>query len=177
MLVLIFIIVGCAIGFFIHCRDWGFESMAFLSAIIGGLLGSLIGLVLSLFIGAGAATETVLVDEYNIYALADNSQYEGYVFGNAFLVTGQGKEDKMYQFMYIEEGKGYAFGEAKASNSYLNYLADDDTAPSVQIYQEQYKSDFVKWLTGFDYFIDEYEYIFWLPPDAEIIDSFIVDFE
>lgn len=179
---MIFIIlpIVCSLIGFIYCAcEWGqIDGEAFLYGLLGLLIGVLIALILLLFVGVLAPTETVLVEEHNIYALADNSRYESYVSGNAFLIRGHGKEDLVYQFMYIKDGKGYAFMEAEATKSYLNYLVDANDTPKVEIYQEKFTSNFVRWLLGADSFGDSVtEYIFWLPPDAKIIDSFIVDFE
>lgn len=178
MILLIVPIIGFIIGFGYSIWEWGrLDGEAFLGGFMGALIGLLVAVLLLLLIGAFAPTEMVLVDEYNIYALADNSRYESYVSGNAFLIRGHSKEDLVYQFMYIKDGKGYAFMEAEATKSYLNYLSDTNGTPKVEIYNEKYTSDFVSWLIGANVIGDNKEYIFWLPQDAKIVDSFIVDFE
>ena len=178
MIFLIIPIIGFFIGFGYSIWEWGrLDGDALLYGMMGLLLGLLFAIVLVLLIGAFTPTEMVLVDEYNIYALADNSRYESYVSGNAFLIRGHSKEDLVYQFMYIKDGKGYAFMEADATKSYLNYLSDANGTPKVEIYCEKYTSDFMSWLIGADLFGSDQEYIFWLPQDAKIVDSFIVDFE
>lgn len=178
MILLIVPIIGFIIGFGYSIWEWGcLDGEAPLYGIIGLFLGLLFAILLLLLIGAMAPTEMVLVDEYNIYALADNSRYESYVSGNAFLIRGHSKEDLVYQFMYIKDGKGYAFMEAEATKSYLNYLSDTNNTPKVEIYCEKYTSDFVSWLIGEYLFEGNKEYIFWLPQDAKIVDSFIIDFE
>lgn len=178
MILLIVPIIGFFIGFGYSIWEWGsLDGDAFLYGFFGLLIGFLLAGLLCLLIGGCASTEMVLVDEYNIYALADNSRYESYVSGNAFLIRGHGEEDLVYQFMYIKDGKGYAFMEAEATKSYLNYLSDAGGTPKVEIYGEKYASDFVAWLIGADMFEGDKEYIFWLPQDAKIVDSFIVDFE
>ena len=178
MILLIVPIIGFFIGFGYSIWEWGrLDGDAFLYGFFGLLIGFLLAGLLCLLIGGCAPTEMVLVDEYNIYALADNSRYESYVSGNAVLIRGNSKEDLVYQFMYIKDGKGYAFMEAEATKSYLNYLSDAGGTPKVEIYGEKYASDFVAWLIGADMFEGDKEYIFWLPQDAKIVDSFIVDFE
>ena len=145
-----------------------------------GMLGAFLAMFLVLLSAAVALCFAPVgeVDSHTheIYALADNMQYEGYVSGNVFLIRGHTSEELRYNYMYMEEGKGFGFKSAPATDSYLNYLEDPNDTPSVKIISYDWESPVLRWCFGSDW-VKSSEYIFYLPEGANIIDDFTIDFE
>lgn len=149
----------------------------------GVAFGILFGLVAALVVlmGAGIATlctpiEVVDTQVQEVHALADNMQYEGHLYGNVFIVRGHTEEEMKYNYMYMEDGKGFGFNDVPATSSYLNYVKNEGDTPIVKILHYDWDSAFVRWCFGSGW-VGHTEYIFYLPQDAEIIDDFTVDFE
>ena len=117
--------------------------------------------------------EYELAESKEISALVDNARFSHTVSGSVFLIQTRTDSTLKYSYMYYEDGRGYAFDEVNAKSCYINYT---DGAPRLDIYHPYFTNSFVEWLLGFPVFAN-YEYIFYLPQDAEVIDSFVIDFE
>ena len=173
MIFLICAIIGVIIAIVIETCNWGFDWM---EALLTGMLGLLSGLILAvpLWLGLtclpGAQPTTVSTETVEIHALVDNARYSSTVSGSVFLIQHRSDETLKYSYMYTEEGKGYAFAEVKAEQSYLNYTND---TPTVTHCRMDCKNPFLRWLLPDLY---EDEYIFYIPYDAEVIDDFKIDF-
>lgn len=108
---------------------------------------------------------------HNLHALVDNYQTEGSVYGNIFIIRGTIDEELQYQFMYEVEGKGWTTEEIDADRVYLNFNCE---RPQYIIRQERRANPALeKW---FPYFGNTTK-ILNLPDEAQIIDSYIVDFQ
>lgn len=140
------------------------------------LISMIVVLLCAVCMLCAAPVGMVDTQEQEIYALADNMQYEGYVSGNAFLIRGHVSEELRYNYMYMEDGKGFGFKSVPAADCYLNYLEDPNGTPTVKIVRYDWKSPVLRWCFGSGW-IKDVEYIFYLPEDANIIDDFTVDFE
>ena len=138
-------------------------------AVLSLLLLMLVGL---LFTGLApqAITET---ETHEIHALVDNVEYEGRVSGSVFLVRAYTEEELKYNYMYMVDGKGFAFDSVKAKDCYLNKTSK---TPYVVVNHYDCSSGFINFLFGSHWNCHK-EYIFHLPQDAEIIDDFTVDLE
>ena len=143
---------------------------------IFALLAVLLVLLSAAITTCVAPVDVIDTHTHEIHALADNMQYEGYVSGNVFLIRGHSSEELRYNYMYMEEGKGFGFKSAPATDSYLNYLKDPNDTPSVKIVHYDWKSPVLRWCFG-DGWVKNTEYIFHLPEGANIIDDFTIDFE
>lgn len=108
---------------------------------------------------------------YNLHALVDNYQIEGSVVGNIFIIRGTVDEELQYQFMYEVEGKGWTTDEIDADEVYLNFNCEK---PQYIIRQERRANPRLeKWFP----YCGETTKILNLPDEAQIIDSYIVDFQ
>ena len=149
--------------------------------ILGGFLVGLLTVLLAaiLCFGACAVIECASDVEYEvaeskeISALVDNARFSHAVSGSVFLIQTRTDSTLKYSYMYYENGRGYAFDEVSAKSCYINYT---DGVPRLDIYHPYFTNGFVKWLLGYPAFTG-YDYVFYLPKDAEVIDSFIIDFE
>lgn len=172
---MLFVIIPLIIFFAVFLWLWisdGEPGFGFVFGLLSALGSVLVVLLLSLCF-AGAPLEVVDTETYEIHALADNMQYEGKVSGSIFLVQSRVDEELKYNYMYMVEGKGFGFKSANASSCYLNYLEDADATPYVTVNRYDW-NEFLRWAfgTGWGYT----EYIFYLLPDAEVIDDFTIDF-
>jgi hypothetical protein len=152
-----------------------YEGEVGLGIVLGLTISVAVFLILVLLVGLFGAClpmEVVETETIEICALADNSQLEGQISGNAFLTRGTIKGKLKYQFLYKEEGKGYAYKAVDATDSYINYT---DETPYVAIHTYAPKGKFYRW--AFGTFPSYTEYIFYLPEDAIIIDNYIIDLE
>ena len=115
----------------------------------------------------------LIAESKEISALVDNARFSHTVSSSAFLIQTRTDSTLKYSYLYYEDGRGYAFDEANAKSCYINYT---DGAPRLDIYHPYFTNGFVKWLLKYPIFTD-YDYVFYLPQDAEVIDSFVIDFE
>ena len=149
--------------------------------IFGGFLAGLLATLLAAILCAGTCAvaeyasdvEYEVAESKEISALVDNTRFSHAVSGSAFLIQTRTDSTLKYSYMYYEDGRGYAFDEVNATSCYINYT--DDT-PRLDIYHPYFTNGFVEWLLGCPAFTD-YDYVFYLPQDAEVIDSFVIDFE
>ena len=149
----------------------------FVSGFLGGILAGLVT-ILALGITYGIIESTADIDyekteTCEISALVDNARYSHTISGSVFLIQSRTDSTLKYSYMYYEDGRGYAFNEVNASQCYINYT---DGAPRLEVYEPIYASKFMKVLFGCPIFTG-YDYVFYLPHNAEIIDSFVIDFE
>jgi hypothetical protein len=162
---------------FVSFVVWGFcnselgAGLGF-GAILAALSVVLVLLAALLFncLAPQAITET---ETYEIHALVDNVEYEGRVSGSVFLVRAYTNEELKYNYMYMVDGKGFAFNSVKAKDCYLNKTSE---TPYIVINHYDCSSGFINFLFG-SHWSCHREYIFYLPQDAEIIDDFTVDLE
>lgn len=150
--------------------EWG-AAIAFGSvlALLSVLVVMLAGLLFTQFM----PQDIVDTDTHEVHALVDNVQCEGQVSGNVFLVRAYVKEELKYNYMYEVEGKGFAFNSVKANQCFLNKTND---TPHVVINHYCCTNKVVNFLFG-PCWNCHYEYIFYLPESAEIIDDFTIDLE
>ncbi len=142
-----------------------------------GLLLALCGFLLTMLVGlifTGLAPQAITETEtHEIHALVDNVEYEGRVSGSVFLIRAYTEEELKYNYMYMVDGKGFAFDSVKAKDCYLNKTSE---TPYVVINHYDCSSGLINFLFG-SHWSCHREYIFYLPQDAEIIDDFTVDLE
>lgn len=173
MLALIFVIFGFLIGMFSCWADQGyFDGDAIICGFIGFLIGILLIVLVFLPLCCIADTEVDYIERVELHALSDNMALEGYVANSIFLARVQVGEELRYQYLYEVEDRGYAFGSVDAKRSYLNRLANDEYSPRMDIIHYKHKSKIAQTLLVC---LKDNEYIFWLPSNAEIIDTFQVD--
>jgi hypothetical protein len=149
--------------------------------IFGGFLAGLLATLLAaiLCVGTCAVAECASDVEYKvaeskeISALVDNARFSHTISGSVFLIQSRTNSTLKYSYMYYEEGRGYAFDEVNAQSCYINYT---DGTPRLDIYHPYFTNKFVEWLLGCPA-LTSYDYVFYLPQDAEVIDSFVIDFE
>jgi hypothetical protein len=149
--------------------------------IIGGFLAGLLATLIAAIIcfGTCAVVECASDIEYEIAeskeisALVDNARFSHTISGSVFLIQTRTDSTLKYSYMYYEDGRGYAFDEVNAQSCYINYT---DGAPRLDIYHPYFTNRFIEWLLGCPAFTG-YDYVFYLPQDAEVIDSFVIDFE
>ena len=163
---------------FIGAWIWvGIQEEYILGGFLVGLLAALLAAILCF--GACAVIESASNVEYEIAeskeisALVDNARFSHSISGCVFLIQTRTDTTLKYSYMYYEDGRGYAFDEVNAKYCYINYT---DGVPRLDIYHPYFTNGFVKWLLGCPAFT-EYDYVFYLPQDAEVIDSFVIDFE
>lgn len=148
----------------------------FVGSFLAGLIAA-VGMTLACLIVCGtidynANVEYKLEESCEVSALVDNARYTHSVSGSVFLIQARTDEDLKYSYMYYEEGRGYAFNEVDADDCYINYT---DEQPRLDIYVPHFTNGFVEWLIGCP--MADNDYVFYLPHDAEIIDSYVIDFE
>ena len=149
--------------------------------IIGGLLAGLLAAFIAgiLCLGTGVIiawasdVEYEVAESKEISALVDNARFSHTVSNSVFLIQTRTDSTLKYSYMYYEDGRGYAFDEIDTESCYINYT---DGAPRLDIYRPSFTNGFVKWLLGYSTF-EDCDYVFYLPQDAEVIDSFEIDFE
>ena len=163
---------------FIGVWIWsGIQEESIIGGFPVGLLATLLAAVLCF--GTCAVMECASDIEYEvaeskeISALVDNARFSHSVSGSVFLIQTRTDSTLKYSYMYYEDGRGYAFDEVNAKYCYINY---NDGAPRLDIYHPHFTNEFVEWLIGCPGFAG-YDYVFYLPKDAEVIDSFVIDFE
>lgn len=150
-------------------------------SIIGGFLAGLAAAVFATVIcfGVHAVVECASDVEYKIgesqevSALVDNARFSHTVSGSVFLIQTRTDSTLKYSYMYYEDGRGYAFNEVNAKSCYINYT---DSTPRLDIYHPYFTNEFVEWLLGYPA-LTGYDYVFYLPKNAEVVDSFVIDFE
>ena len=173
MLSLIFVIFGFLIGMFSCWANQGyFDGDVIISGFIGFLIGILLIILIFLPMCCAFETEVDYIERVELHALADNMALEGHVSSGVFLARVQINEELRYQYLYEVEDRGYAFGSVEAKRSYLNRLENDEYSPRMDIIHYKHKSKFAQTLLVC---LKNDEYIFWLPSDAEIIDTFQVN--
>lgn len=149
--------------------------------MLGGFLaGLLITLIVAFFcfctcaaVECASDIEYEIAESCEISALVDNARFSHTISGSVFLIQTRTDSTLKYSYMYYEDGRGYAFNEVNAESCYINYT---DSTPRLDIYRPYFTNGFVKWLLGCPVFTG-YDYVFYLPQGAEVIDSFVIDFE
>lgn len=159
---------------------WILFSIQLESVIEGLFAGFAAALLAAIFcfgtcvaIECASDVEYKLAESKEISALVDNARFSHTVSGSVFLIQTRTDSTLKYSYMYYEDGRGYAFNEVNAKSCYINYT---DGTPRLDIYYPYFTNSFVEWLLGFPIFTG-YDYVFYLPQDAEVIDSFVIDFE
>lgn len=162
--------IGGLIWFSISERD-------ILNGLLAGLIVMLIAAIICfgicVIVECASDVEYEVVESKEISALVDNARFSHTVSGSVFLIQTRTDSTLKYSYMYYEDGRGYAFDEVNAKSCYINYT---DGAPRLDIYHPYFTNRFVEWLLGCPTFAS-YDYVFYLPQDAEVIDSFVIDFE
>ena len=169
-LIIPIVFIGAWIWFGIQERD-----------MLGGFLaGLLLALLAAIFcfgtcavVECASDVEYEVVESCEISALVDNARFSHTISGSVFLIQTRTDSTLKYSYMYYEDGRGYAFDEVNAESCYINYI---DGTPRLDIYHPYFTNEFIKWLLGCPILIG-YDYVFYLPQDAEVIDSFVIDFE
>lgn len=150
--------------------EWGAATgVGFILTGLSMIIIMLTGLLLTSFM----PQDIVDTETCEVHALVDNVQCEGQISGNVFLVRAYVKEELEYNYMYMVEGKGFAFNSVKAKQCFLNKT---DGTPHVVINHYCCTNKIVNFLFG-SCWNCYYEYIFYLPESAEIIDDFTIDLE
>ena len=145
----------------------------FLAGLIAALIAGILCLGICGIITYASDVEYKVVESKEISALADNTRFSHTTSGSVFLIQTRTDSTLKYSYMYYEDGRGYAFDEVDAKSCYINYT---DDVPRLDIYRPYFTNGFVEWLLGYSTF-EDYDYVFYLPQDAEVIDSFVIDFE
>lgn len=167
---LIFIVPIVAFVYFLVTEDF---VCGFLAALIGVLITLLsLGLTCGI-VECVADIDYEKTETCEISALIDNARYSHTISGSVFLIQTRTDSTLKYSYMYYEDGRGYAFDEVNANCCYINYT---DDVPRLEIYEPIYTNKFVAALFGCPTFTS-YDYVFYLPENAEVIDSFVIDFE
>ena len=169
MLLLIIPVLVFVIVFALAIWD-GEPALGFPLALLSGLLALMLTLLVGMFF-QGAPTEVAHSETYEIHALVDNARFSDRVAGNVYLIQSHHNENLKYSYMYMVEGKGYAFNEVNANQCYLNF---NNSEPYLVKNTLRFQDETLEWLIGY---WGGPEYIFYLPSDAEVIDSFVIDFE
>ena len=155
----------------------GIQEESIFRGLLAGLVVAVLATILCFFtwvaIECASNVEYEIAESKEISALVDNARFSHTVSSSAFLIQTRTDSTLKYSYMYYEDGRGYAFDEANAKSCYINYT---NGTPRLDIYHPYFTNGFVKWLFGCPTFTD-YEYVFYLPQDAEVIDSFVIDFE
>ena len=168
---LLLIIPTLVFAIVLACAIWDDESaLGFPVALLAALLSLMLTLIVAMGL-QGAPTEVAYGETYEVHALVDNARFSGRVAGNVYLVQSRCGEGLKYSYMYMVEGKGYAFDEANANRCYLNFI---DGEPYLVKNTLRFQNETLECLIGY---WGGPEYIFYLPNDAEMIDDFIIDFE
>lgn len=161
---MLFFILWVVIAFW-----FGFTEDDFFMGILFGLIVSLLLFFILCCIPYGEI-ETY-DDTYELRAVVDNYQYEGYVYGNIFVIRGTVDEELQYQFMYKVEDKGWTTKEMDADRVYLNFNCEK---AEYIVRQERHANPILqKWIP----YNGSTTYILNLPDEATVIDSYIVDFQ
>ena len=172
---MIWLIVPIAFfGFWIWCSIQE-ESIVggFLAGLAAALLAAIFCFGTCVVVECASDVEYEIGESKEISALVDNARFSHSVSGSVFLIQTRTDSTLKYSYMYYEDGRGYAFDEVNAKSCYINYT---DGTPRLDIYHPYFTNGFVKWLLGCPGFAG-YDYVFYLPQDAEVIDSFVIDFE
>ena len=162
--------IGTWIWFGVVERDW---IIGFLPATAIGLIALLVCFGVCGIIEMSSDIEYEIAETCEISALADNARYTHTVSGSVFLIQARTDSTLKYSYMYYEEGRGFAFNEVNAKSCYINYT---DETPRLEIYKPYFTNEFTRWLLGEPAFTS-WDYVFYLPYNAEIIDSYAIDFE
>ena len=169
---MLFLIIPVLVFVIVFARAiWDDESafgfpLALLTALLSLMLTFIVGMCLQ-----GAPIEVAHSETCEIHALVDNARFSGRVAGNVYLIQSHYDEDLEYSYMYMVEGKGYAFNEVNANRCYLNFINGE---PYLVKNTLRFQNEALEWLIGY---WGGPEYIFYLPNDAEVIDDFVIDFE
>ena len=163
---------------FIGVWIWaGIEEGDIMDGFFTGMLAALIAIIICIstctFVEFASDVEYEIAESCEISALVDNARFSHTISGSVFLIQTRTDSTLKYSYMYYEDGRGYAFDEVNAKSCYINYT---DGTPRLDIYHPYFTNRFVEWLLGCPVFT-RYEYVFHLPQDAEVIDSFVIDFE
>lgn len=159
---------------------WVLSSIQLESIIEGFFAGLAVAFLVALLcfctcavVECASDVEYEIAESKEISALVDNARFSHTVSGSVFLIQTRTDSTLKYSYMYYENGRGYAFNEVNAKSCYINYT---NGTPRLDIYHPYFTSSFVEWLLGCPAFAG-YDYVFYLPQDAEVIDSFVIDFE
>ena len=169
---MLFLIIPVLVFVIVFARAiWDDESafgfpLALLTALLSLMLTFIVGMCLQ-----GAPIEVAHSETCEIHALVDNARFSGRVAGNVYLIQSHYDEDLEYSYMYMVEGKGYAFNEVNANRCYLNFINGE---PYLVKNTLRFQNEVLEWLIGY---WGGPEYIFYLPNGAEVIDDFVIDFE
>ena len=172
---MIWLIVPIAFfGFWIWCS---IQEESIVGGFPAGLTAALLAVILCfgiyVVVECASDVEYEVAESCEISALVDNARFSHTISGSVFLIQTRTDSTLKYSYMYYEDGRGYAFDEVNAKSCYINYT---DGTPRLDIYHPYFTNSFVEWLLGCPAFAG-YEYVFYLPQDAEVIDSFVIDFE
>ena len=140
---------------------------------VAALLAAIFCFVTCVVVECASDVEYELAESKEISALVDNARFSHTVSGSVFLIQTRTDSTLKYSYMYYEDGRGYAFDEVNAKSCYINCT---DGVPRLDIYHPYFTNEFIRWLLGCPAFTG-YDYVFYLPQDAEVIDSFVIDFE
>ena len=155
----------------------GIQEADIIEGFLAGLVTILIAAILCfgtcLVVGCALDVEYEVAESKEISALVDNTRFSHTVSGSVFLIQTRTDSTLKYSYMYYEDDRGYTFDEVNAKFCYINYT---DGTPRVDIYRPYFTNGFIASLFGPPAF-PTYDYVFYLPQDAEVIDSFVIDFE
>ena len=171
MILWLILIAPIAVFIYLSIKEDFIEGVAAL--ILGGIVALILFCVIYCAVESMADIDYKKIETCEISALADNAQYSQTVSGSVFLIQSRVDSTLKYNYMYYKDNRGYAFNEVEANCCYINY---DDGVPRLEVYEPFYTSKFVAALFVRPIFTD-CDYVFYLPQDAKIIDSFIIDFE
>jgi hypothetical protein len=156
---------------------FGITEGEWLFGFIPALLGVLVALCIIAFtcgmVETCADIDYKVSETCEISALVDNARFSHTVSGSVFLIQTRTDSTLKYSYMYYEDGRGYAFEEVNADSCYINYTNE---SPRLEIYEPYFTNKIISWLFGYPIFTG-WDYVFYLPQDAEVIDSFVIDFE
>ena len=146
----------------------------FLYAIFGFIV-FLMGALISM--GAVACTDTwtppEIVETTSIVAMRDNSAVEGHISGGIFFTSGYVDEKPVYTVL-ISTDKGLTSKNFQAEETYIRTI-ENGSAPRVEKLEYRGNDSGVFFWTFFNDV--KYEYIIWVPADADIVDDYVVDLE
>lgn len=169
-LIIPIVFIGVWIWFGIQERDmFG----GFLAGLLIALIAAIFCFVTCTVVECASDVKYEVAESCEISALVDNARFSHTVSGSVFLIQTRTDSTLKYSYMYYEDGRGYAFDEVNAKSCYINYT---DGTPRLDIYHPYFTNGFIEWLLGCP-ILASYDYVFYLPQDTEVIDSFVIDFE
>lgn len=145
----------------------------FVSGLVAALIAAFFCFNICLIFAWNSDIEYEIVESKEISVLADNARFSHTASGSIFLIQTRTDTGLKYSYMYYEDGRGYTFDEVDAKSCYINCT---DGIPRLDICHPYFTNEFIKWFLGRPIFIN-CNYVFYLPQDAKVIDSFAIDFE